>query len=96
MLRVCDVQKKLNYNLEEMEDDIVADKKMMNAFADRLRSCRIAGGYETAADLAAALNLSDYAYRRYERGEALPPYDRLDRIAQLTNVDFRWLATGNK
>ena len=96
MLRMCHVQDDINYSLQDAGDDIVADKKMMNAFAERLRSCRIAGGYETAAELASALNLSDYAYRRYERGEALPPYDRLDRIAQLTNVDFRWLATGNK
>ena len=71
-----------------------ADKKFMLAFAKRLTACRIAGGDENAADLAAALNIPPHTYRRYERAEVLPAYDRLNEIARLTKSDFHFLATG--
>lgn len=41
-------------------------------FAERLRRLRIARGYPTMRELAAALGMTESAYRRYEKGEAEP------------------------
>lgn len=61
---------------------------------DRLRSARLAAGFESAADAAQRLGLAAHTYRHYERGDRHPPLDVLPDIARLYKVQLEWLLTG--
>lgn len=66
------------------------DKRMLIAFGNRLAACRKVAGYEDAKQAATDLGIKAPAYRKYERGEAIPPVPILLRICDLyeTTSDF--------
>lgn len=65
-------------------------------FGRRLRACRIAAGFENAADFAHELGIEGPTYRRYERGEAEPPFEVLISMSRLTGKTIDFLITGRK
>jgi transcriptional regulator with XRE-family HTH domain len=58
---------------------------IMEAFSSRLRKAREAH-YESAEQFAIALGKSAHAYRHYERGDAEPDFETLERICSLLRV----------
>lgn len=68
--------------------------RLMRDFGRRLRAARITAGYDEAADFAAVLGLESPRYRRYERGESMPPLDVLEDIADRTRRSLDWLLLG--
>lgn len=70
------------------------DEKMMRSFGRRLRAARITAGYENASELAVELGIQGPAYRKYERGESLPPLEVLDDIRRLLGCTLDWLLIG--
>lgn len=68
----------------------------VETIADRIRSARIAAGFETQVDLAKAMGLSKSAVNQWEVGknENLK-LAHLVKLADLCDVDIRWLATGH-
>lgn len=52
-------------------------RRLQDRFGKRLRACRIAAGFEQADMFADMLGIEAQRYRRYERGEAMPPTDVL-------------------
>lgn len=66
----------------------------MAAWGRRLAAARLAAGFETAADMARELGMVINTYRRYERGETVPPLDVLDNIRKLTSKPLDWLLVG--
>ncbi len=69
-------------------------KELMRAFGQRLRKARQEAGYQEAAELADELMVEPPRYRRYERGETVPPIDVLLQIRRLTSTSLDWLYTG--
>lgn len=69
-------------------------ESMMRQFGKRLRAARIVAGYETADDVADALKIEPPRYRKYERGEALPPIDVLEDLCRLLDQDLSFLLRG--
>lgn len=57
----------------------------MSTFGNRLRKAREAH-YESAEQFANVLGKSAHAYRHYERGEAEPDFETLERICALLRV----------
>lgn len=76
-----------------MPKDRRVDRLMRN-FGRRLRAARITAGYEEAADFAADLSIDAPRYRKYERGESMPPLDVLEDIARVTERSLDWLLLG--
>lgn len=76
-----------------MARDRRADR-LMRAFGRRLRAARITAGYEDAADFAADLGIEAARYRKYERGESMPPLDVLEGIVRVTERSSDWLLLG--
>lgn len=70
--------------------------RLMRQFGRRLRAARLTTGYEEAADFAKDLGIEPARYRRYERGEAMPPLDILQGIARATGRNLHWLLTGSQ
>lgn len=68
--------------------------RMMRDFGKRLRAARISAGYETAADFARDLGIEVARYRKYERGDAMPPVDILGTISSLTGKSLDFLILG--
>lgn len=68
--------------------------RLMKAFGRRLRAARITSGYEEAADFAEELGISSPRYRKYERGESMPPLDVLEDIARITERSLDWILSG--
>lgn len=68
----------------------------MQAFGRRLRATRITAGYEEAADFAADLGIGAPRYRKYERGESVPPLDVLESIVRTTGRSLDWLLLGRQ
>lgn len=54
---------------------------MMIQFGNSLSACRIIAGYPDAVETAEKLGLGPQAYRKYERGESMPPPDTLEEIS---------------
>jgi transcriptional regulator with XRE-family HTH domain len=67
---------------------------MRAAFARRLQAARISAGYETMRDFAAALQIEEARYRRWEAAETEPDLTHLQKIAKLTRVSLDVLITG--
>lgn len=67
----------------------------VNTIAERIRSARIAAGFETQVELAKAMGISKSAVNQWEAGknENLK-LEHLVALADLCSVDIRWLATG--
>ena len=70
------------------------NEALMKAWGERLREARIVAGYETAEDLAAEVPVEGPRYRRYERGETLPPLNILIHISELLDKPLDWLLAG--
>ena len=68
--------------------------RLMHAFGRRLRAARITAGYEEATDFASDLGLEPPRYRKYERGESMPPLDVLAAIVRTTGRSLDWLMLG--
>lgn len=68
--------------------------KMMRAFGRRLRAARITAGYEKASEMAEKLGITSPRYRKYERGQSLPPVDILAGIVATTGRSSDWLLLG--
>jgi len=71
-------------------------KRMKAEFGKRLRACRIASGYVKGADMARALDIELARYRKYERGQSIPPLDVLQEICRLLDRDANFLLLGIK
>lgn len=69
--------------------------RLMRDFGRRLRAARLATGYVDAADFAADLGVQPPRYRKYERGESMPPPALLDAIVHMTGQSLDWLILGN-
>ncbi len=69
-------------------------QRVLVAFGKRLRSCRVAAGYNSAEHFAEALNVNAATYRRYERGEVQPTFDVMIDIARLVDKSIDFLITG--
>lgn len=63
-------------------------------FGERLRAARMVAGYETGRDFARDLGIEDFTYRKYERGQSVPPLDVLEDICRLTGREVGWLLFG--
>jgi transcriptional regulator with XRE-family HTH domain len=63
----------------------------MVRFGRNLEAARIMANYEHASDFAKMLKIKDQAYRKYERGESMPPPDLLVDIRALLGVSLDWL-----
>lgn len=72
------------------------DDRMLREFGRRLRAARISAGYEEASDFASDLGIESPRYRKYERGEIMPPLDVLDGIVRLTERSLDWLLLGKR
>lgn len=70
--------------------------RLMRSFGRRLRAARITAGYEDATDFANDLGIEPPRYRKYERGESVPPLDVLEDIARITERNTDWLLFGQK
>lgn len=72
----------------------VKSLRIYQAFGVRLRAVRIAAGYPSSAQFAACLGVNVPRYRKYERGESLPPPDVLEKIVDLTGKTLDFLILG--
>ena len=64
---------------------------MMRRFGKNLVAARIVKNYLNAADFAKALDIGEQRYRKYERGESMPPIDVLREMRRLLGVTLDWL-----
>ena len=62
--------------------------KLLARFGRNLEAARIMANYERASDFARVLKIKDQAYRKYERGESMPPPDILVDIRALLGVSL--------
>ena len=62
--------------------------RMMRDFGKRLRAARELTGYDTAEEFAVELGIEGPRYRKWERGDAWPPLDKLAQINKITNVSM--------
>ena len=60
--------------------------RIMKQFGKKLRHAREAAGYTSAEKFARDLSKEPHTYRHYERGEAEPDYETLERICRLLRV----------
>lgn len=67
---------------------------LMRAMGRRLRASRITAGFETADQLATRLDLHPQRYRKYERGDSVPPLDVLETLKRTLSIDLDWLLLG--
>jgi transcriptional regulator with XRE-family HTH domain len=65
-------------------------------FARRLKTLRIAGGYDTAREFASRLGINEAAYARWERGETEPNISFIVLICQILNISADALLLGRK
>lgn len=68
--------------------------RLMRDFGRRLRAARITAGYEDAADFARDLGVEPPRYRKWERGQSMPPLDYLAAIHAMTRRSLDWLLLG--
>lgn len=70
------------------------DKRMIKAFGKRLQSVRIVAGISDASLAAGKLGIEAPRYRKYERGEAIPPLPVLALICTMFNTTSDFLLFG--
>ena len=68
--------------------------RLMRDFGRRLRAARVTSGYMEAADFARDLGIEAPRYRKYERGESVPPLNVLYGIVKITGRRLDWLLLG--
>ena len=66
------------------------------AFARRLEAARIAAGYSSMRDFAAALGIQEARYRRWEAAETEPDLAFLQKIAKITGASLDSLISGDR
>lgn len=71
-------------------------QKMLRDFGHRLRAARITAGYDRGSDMAKELGIEPPRYRKYERGQSLPPLDILASIVAITGRSSDWLLLNKK
>jgi len=64
------------------------------AFAVRLHAARVAAGYATMRDFAAAIGVEEARYRRWEAAETEPDILHLQKIARITGASLDSLLLG--
>jgi transcriptional regulator with XRE-family HTH domain len=64
------------------------------AFARRLEAARIAAGYSSMREFAAALGIQEARYRRWEAAETEPDLAFLQKIAKATGASLDSLISG--
>ena len=82
-------------------DDSLADvnailRQHFRAVSGRLHLLRVTLGYKHPKGFAEKLGLESATYRKYERGEALPPHEILGRIRELTGAKTDWVLYGDR
>lgn len=70
--------------------------KMMRDFGKRLKAARITGGFETGDEFANLIGIDGPRYRKYERGESLPPLDILALICAHLGQPLDFLVLGQR
>ena len=75
---------------EVMAYNAKADR-LLRRFGRNLAAARVVARYETAEAFADRLGIKAQAYRKYERGESMPPPDLLVDIRSLLGVTLDWL-----
>lgn len=70
--------------------------RYMRLFGKRLEMARHDAGYEAAQQFAALIDMEPHTYRKYERGESQPPFEKLIEIAKHLRVTTDYLLTGNR
>ncbi len=70
--------------------------RIREQFARRLQAARVASGYETMRDFAAALGVQEARYRRWEAAETEPDLENLCKIAKVTGVALDILIAGQR
>lgn len=70
------------------------DKRMIKQFGVRLQAVRIASGIPDASLAAADLGIEAPRYRKYERGQAIPPVPVLLAICAMFNTTSDFLLFG--
>ncbi len=68
---------------------------MLGQFGIRLRAVRIASGFPDGSLAAADLGVEAPRYRKYERGEAIPPVPVLLAICTMFNTTSDFLLFGH-
>lgn len=67
---------------------------LIKEMGERLREARLLAGFQNAEDLAKAIGQHPAAYRKYERGESVPPLDILEKIRKAIKRDADWILLG--
>ena len=70
--------------------------RLLKRFGRNLQAARVMANYDSASDFAKALGVGDQAYRKYERGESMPPPDLLVDIRTKLGVSLDWLIANEK
>jgi transcriptional regulator with XRE-family HTH domain len=70
--------------------------QLKKRFGGRLQAARVMTGYNDAESFAADVGVQGHTYRKWERGDAWPPLDKLIVIAELTNTTLDFLLRGKK
>ncbi len=78
---------------ERMANSREADR-LTKDFGKRLRACRIAAGYESAAAFSSDLGVQEERYRKYERGQSVPPLDVLQQACAMLDKSADFLLFG--
>ena len=73
----------------------VSDRTMQSP-SDRLKQARIRRGFESAADAARALQMSEPTVRAHENGTRKLRWDVAQRYARAYGVDATWLMDGDR
>jgi transcriptional regulator with XRE-family HTH domain len=67
---------------------VVASKRkaIMRTFGKCLKKARERSGYRSAQAFAAVIDLEPHTYRKYERGQAQPPFKVIARICDELHI----------
>ncbi len=71
------------------------EKRLMLRFGERLRALRIAAGFEDAEVFANELGLKAQRYRRYERGETVPPLAVQELMVKILDKPLGFIMLGH-
>jgi len=74
-----------------MAKQLTFEENVRRTFAQRLKLARPSAGFGSAAHAAEALNVEAAAYRKWERGDAMPSLGMLERICPLLDVGANYL-----
>jgi DNA-binding XRE family transcriptional regulator len=66
-------------------------RRFKDDFADRLRSARVAAGYETQAQFALALGVTHERYKKWESGRTPIPHQYVPLACELLDKDANYL-----